>query len=190
MRREDMPKMEVIYLHTNAQLWTPRMWDTIPAEVQALVKDAQISIDAATAETYAVNRRGGKFETLLENLAFIQSLRASGQLRWLGFNMVVQENNFAEIPEFVRLGRRFGADNVSFQQLTNWGTFSDEEFAARAVHRPEHPRHRDLGKVLMQRIVTDPIVQLGNLTHTRETFRERTLPRKLQRALTRVLSTR
>jgi hypothetical protein len=62
---------------------------------------------------------GGKFETLLKNLRFIATLRASGPLEWLGINIVVQANIFAEMPDSVRLGRRFGVDTVYFHQLVN-----------------------------------------------------------------------
>jgi hypothetical protein len=110
LRRSDAPRLEVIHLHTNAVLWTERMWEAMSAEIRASIKHADISIDAATPGTYAINRRGGKFETLLENLRFIATLRAFGPLEWLGINMVVQANNFAEMPDSVRLGRRFGVD--------------------------------------------------------------------------------
>ena len=59
MRVEDMPHLEIIHLHTNGLLWNPAMWSSIPAPTRALVRYADISIDAATPETYAVNRRVG-----------------------------------------------------------------------------------------------------------------------------------
>lgn len=66
MKRADMPNLEAIHLHTNALLWTPRAWHHIAAEIRELIRTCGISIDAATAQTYAVNRRGGKFEKLLD----------------------------------------------------------------------------------------------------------------------------
>jgi hypothetical protein len=167
MRRSDMPQLQVLHLHTNAQLWTPRMWETIPEDIRALVKRADISIDAAEPETYAVNRRGGRFDVLLRNLEFISGLRADGPLEWLGINMVVQANNFAQMPAFVRLGQRFGVDTVYFHQLVNWGTFSDAEFASRAVHLPGHPQHAALRDVLDDPTFDEPIVHLGNMTECR-----------------------
>src|SRR3990172_6313378 len=38
MKRGDMPNLKKIHLHTNAQLWTPQMWSTIPKDIQQLVK--------------------------------------------------------------------------------------------------------------------------------------------------------
>jgi MoaA/NifB/PqqE/SkfB family radical SAM enzyme len=169
MDRARMPKLERIHLHSNGLLWT-RMWTTIPADVRALIRSAEISIDAARAETYAVNRRGGRFEDLLENLTLLRELRGRGPLEYLKISMVVQANNFLEMPEFVRLGQRFNVDNVYFSQLVNWGTFAEAEFRARAVHLPKHPRHAELVEVLHDPILSEPIVDLGNLTMTRSDY--------------------
>jgi len=167
MKRADMPQLEKIHLHTNAQLWTPTMWETIPAEIRALIQEADISVDAVTAETYAINRRGGTFERLWQNLEFISRLRANGPLKWVGLSMVVQENNFGEMPEFVRLAQRFNFNTAHFQQLVNWGTFTHEEFIQRAIHLPSHPRHHEFAKLLQHKIFEEPIVYLGNLTDVR-----------------------
>ena len=164
MKIAEMPNRPTIRLHTNALLWTPRIWSQIPHEVRNLIKNAEISIDAATSETYTLNRRGGEFSRLLENLEFISSLRKEGPLEEVTISMVVQENNFIEMPEFVRLGQRFQFDIVYFSQLVNWGTFSNEEFQRRAIHLPIHPRHSELAEVLNEDLLKDSIVYLGNLT--------------------------
>lgn len=183
MKRGDMPNLEQIHLHSNGQLWTAKMWNTISVEVQQLVRSAEISIDAASSETYAMNRRGGNFEKLLRNLEFISTLRRGGPLEFWKISMVVQENNFLEMPDFVRLGQRFGVDQVYFSQLVNWGTFSDGEFAQRAIHFPAHPRYKDFAKLLQDSIFDEPIVDLGNLTRIRNSMRNSfpNLPRQLHR---------
>jgi len=163
MRRQDMPRLKRLHIHTNAQLWTPKMWKTIPDEIQHMVKTAEISIDAASSETYSINRRGGSFRKLLENLEFISALRERNAMEWVGISMVVQENNFREMPDFVRLGKRFNF-GVSFSKLVDWGTFSQEEFCRRAVHLPSHPKHAGLLDLLKDEIFNEPNVYLGNLT--------------------------
>jgi MoaA/NifB/PqqE/SkfB family radical SAM enzyme len=168
MQRSKMPKLERIHLHTNALLWTPRIWASIPAETRELIRSATISIDAATPETYAENRRGGEFATLLERLAFIGELRVNGPLRYLEIHMTVQANNYKEMPQFAELGRRHNCDRVSFHQLLDWGTFSPEEFAARAIHLPAHPEHAEFLAMLVDRRMEDPIVYLSNLTDLKQ----------------------
>jgi MoaA/NifB/PqqE/SkfB family radical SAM enzyme len=164
MKREEMPNLERIHLHTNGLLWTPITWRKIPEEVRQLVKTTEISIDAASPETYAVNRRGGDFEKLLENLEFIGELRKYGFLTNVTISMVVQENNFTEMHEFVRLGLRFGFDTVYFSQLVNWGTYSDKDFCKKAVHHKGHPRYLEFVDILNNEICRHPIVYAGNLT--------------------------
>jgi hypothetical protein len=94
-------------------------------------------------------------------------LRREGPLADVTISMVVQENNFAEMPEFVTLGKGFGFDTVYFSKLVNWGTFSGVEYEARAVHQPHHPRHGELVALLQAEIFKDPIVNLGNLSELR-----------------------
>ena len=153
-----------IHLHTNAQLWTPRIWPKIPADVRERIASAEISIDAASEQTYARNRRGGDWNRLLENLAFISTLRSAGPLTMVKIHMVVQENNFLEMPAFVELGKRFGFDAVYFSRLLDWGVLSPEEIVARCVHRTGHPRHAEFLRILEDPRLRDPIVQLGNLS--------------------------
>jgi hypothetical protein len=167
MRLSDMPQLEKIYLHTNGLLWTQRNWERIHPEIRARVLEAHVSIDAASPGTYAINRRGGDFERLLRNLEFVARDLRPSPLLWLGVSMVVQENNFEEMADFVRLGQRFGVNGVYFSQIVNWGTFSDEEFSKRAIHLPEHPRHGELIEALRNPILDSPEVYIGNLSYLR-----------------------
>jgi len=157
------PKLK-LHLHTNAQLWTPAIWAKLPPGVRQIVATTEISIDAASERTYLLNRRGGSWTKLLENLEFISGLRASGPLEHLRIHMLVQENNFDEMPAFVALGNRIGADHIYFSHLVSWGTFSEEELAQRSIHLSSHPRHGELLEVLKHPALTDPRVDFGNLT--------------------------
>lgn len=164
MKSEEMPCLRNIHIHTNALLWTPRMWNKIPVEIKKLIKSTEISIDAASRETYSVNRRDGTFEKLLENLDFISMLRKYGPLDSVSISMVVQENNFMEMPDFVRLGKRHNFDFVYFSRLLDWGTYTEEDYQKRAIHLANHPKHFELIQLLEEGIFKDPIVHLGNLS--------------------------
>jgi MoaA/NifB/PqqE/SkfB family radical SAM enzyme len=164
MNRRKMLALKQISLHTNGQLWTCEMWSTLPEAIRGLVRSATISIDAARAQTYSVNRRGGSFEKLLENLELISQLRACGPLEHVKISMVVQNNNYEEMHEFVHLGKQYNCDVVYFSKLLNRGTFSAAEYRERAIHLPDHPRNSDFMNILKNDIFRDPIVQLGNLT--------------------------
>ncbi len=147
MKTSDYPKLKNVHLHTNGQLFTPKTWGMISG-INNKIKTVEISIDAASPETYGINRRGGSFPRLLENLAFIGSLRKANKLRFVTISFVVQENNFREMPDFVRLRDRFGFDHAYFSQLVNWGTFTPQEYLKRAVHLPGHPKHQEFLSII------------------------------------------
>ncbi len=155
INHRDYPRLQQVHLHSNGQLWDEKNWNNLPS-LHPLVSKAEISIDAASAETYARNRPGGDFLRLLDNLDFLRTLALEVKI-----SFVVQQNNFREIPGFAELGRRCGFA-VYFSQLVNWGTFSREDFSTRAVHHPDHPDHADLLDVLGQ-VAPLPHVDLGNL---------------------------
>ena len=163
MKLKDFPSLKTIHLHTNGQLFTPKTWQMM-SNINNFIRSVEISIDAATPETYAVNRRGGNFKRLTENLAFIQKLRSSGKLRFVCISFVIQANNFREVPMFIRMRERFNFDVAYFSQLVNWGTFTEKEYLARAVHLPEHPQHKEF-RTIMDAVDIHPTKMPGNRTN-------------------------
>ncbi|TYO99234.1 iron-sulfur cluster protein [Geothermobacter ehrlichii] len=153
--RQACPRLERLFLHSNGQLFTPENWRALP-NLHPLLAGVEISVDAATAGTYAVNRPGGDFDRLLRNLAFIAGLGVP-----LKLSMVVQANNFREMSDLAGLARRLGA-RCYFSALVNWGTFSRREYARRAVHLPGHPEHQAFLR-LLDTLRALPHVDLGNL---------------------------
>ncbi len=156
LNRLDYPQLRAVRLHSNGQLLNERMWQSLPG-LHPLLSEVEISIDAASAETYQRNRPGGDFATLLQNLDFISQLDC--QLR---LSMVVQENNWREIPQLLRLAQSLGA-KLYLSRLVNWGTFSREEFQRRAVEAQNHPHHAEL-KGLLQRLGKKSGIDFGNLS--------------------------
>ena len=152
----DFPRLKNIRLHSNGQLWDKALWESL-APIHSYVHAAEISIDAATAATYALNRHGGDFRQLLTNLHTIAGLPIA-----LTLSFVVQANNYREMPAFVKLAHSLGAA-VYFSQLVNWGTFSRQEFKARAVHQGDHPENADFLLVLRS-LSSTPGIDLGNLS--------------------------
>lgn len=148
-------ELPFIRLHTNGQLLTRELWEKLP-KLHAQVTEAEISIDAGTAVTYAINRPGGTFERLLDNLDYL-----AAQPFQLTLSMVVQRNNFREIPQLIELAGRLNA-KVYLSQLVNWGTFTREEFLSRAVHLEGHPEHAEF-KAVIRNLPDDKSIETGNL---------------------------
>lgn len=139
---KDGPK---IGLQTNGLLMA-RSWDELGLEGR--VTTVLLSIDAATSATYATIRRGGEFEDLLENLAFLSALRKRNGVDYVRLDFVTQAQNFREMPAAADLMRHFEFDHIKFQMLRSWNTWSTEDFVKQHVGHPGHPEYGALREVL------------------------------------------
>ena len=141
------PKLKYIHLHTNATKWNKKMWDSMK-NVHPYVKSCEISVDAATRDTYENKTRlNGNWDELMENLKFIATIP---NLTMIKPSFVVQQQNYKEMKMFYDLmigifGKR---STIYFGKIINWGTFSDDEFKQHQVHNPDHVEFQDFIKEL------------------------------------------
>jgi len=156
------PKLDIALI-TNGLLLTPAMWESIRASHSA-IQSINISVNAGKEETFLINQEGGSWQKLLDNLAFVKELRARNEINFFGFNYFVHENNFREMKGFVEFGKSYGADMITFANMQNWGTYSDEDFARIAVHLKGHPCHEEFCEILQDPIFRDPVCRMGNLS--------------------------
>lgn len=134
--RIKLPKVNHIHLHTNALLLTEKMWNSL-SQIHDLIKTIEISIDAATVETYDIVRRGSNWDGLMKNLEFISTIKMDNK----NVSFVVQDTNYTEMENFyVLMNKIFKNDiNVFFNKITNWGTYSNSEFAIKQIWNETHP---------------------------------------------------
>jgi len=140
-------------LMTNGQLFTDKNWGRL-SNLHGVPVQLSISIDATNKEMYERIRRGANWDVLLKNLAYISLLKVSGQIVHLRFNYLVQRENYSAMREFVTLAKRFNADEVWFQRITDWGTMKREEFHSIDVFHPDHPQFEQ-ASVLLRGILSD-----------------------------------
>lgn len=152
-----------IFLHTNGLLFTPTKWNEI-SSAQGSISKVEISIDAATEYTYSKLRFPGDFKLLLKNLDFISSLYKEGSIQDLKLSFVVQEENFREIPEFVKLGKFYNVSRVYFSGLDDWSTFWRKDYLNKAVHLEGHPLQKELIQILKRLDYQSDFIDLGNLS--------------------------
>ena len=139
------PMMERIHIHTNGLLWTEKLWNRMK-KIHPYAKSCEISIDAATKDTYENKTRiGGKWDVLLERLKFIVKIPT---IQHYIFSFVVQDTNYKEMYNFYKLIRDLGWDrkktkNIFFNHITNWGTYSDLEYESKDVSNPKNKLHED-----------------------------------------------
>lgn len=128
------------HIMTNGMLFTPREWERFPA-LHGRVNILSISLDGASAATHETLRRGARWDVMKQNLSFAGELRSQGLIDAFHLSFVVQAENYHEMGEMIALAERIGADGVYFGRITNWGTFSANEYKQKAVFLPEHPEH-------------------------------------------------
>lgn len=155
------PPGPVMELQTNGLLLDEAAWRELG--LGRHVDKVLVSIDAARADTYRVVRRGGSFERLMENLAFIARLRREGEVAYIRLDCVVQALNYREMPEIVELARRLGFDGAKFQMIRNWNTYGPAEFQRHNIGSPGHPEYPQLLAVLRDPRLTAPDVELWGM---------------------------
>ncbi len=150
-----------ISLITNGLLFNETNWKRIEGLYENINLD--ISIDAATKETYESIRIGGNFDILSKNLKFIGELRKSEKISHLMIRFVVQKKNYLEMVKFVELGKKIHADVVYFCKIANWNMYSEEEYAEMSMYDKNDDMKPELKEVLNNPIFKDPIVDLSNM---------------------------
>jgi sulfatase maturation enzyme AslB (radical SAM superfamily) len=134
--RKKYPNLNTVHLHTNAILFDEEMWEQMK-KIQSMVCIVEISIDAATKDTYELIRRGGHWETLIKNLKFISTL----PIAEIRVSMVVQDDNFMEMSLFYDLMSDIFKNKakIFYKKIGNWGTYTNEEFFNKEVFNEDHP---------------------------------------------------
>lgn len=124
----------------------------------------KVSMDAGTPETYAVTRRGGNWDKLVESIKFIvQWKKDTASNMEIMANFVVQTANYTDMVPYVELCETIGVTEIYFQRITNWGTFTD--FSQEAVWQTSHPLHQDFIKQLSHPSFKNAKVNWTNLTN-------------------------
>lgn len=142
-------------LRTNGILLTPKKLESL-RNIHYAIDLIIISIDAATNSTYEYVRGKG-FNKLINNLEHLGREKHAIGFRF-EIRFVMQAANFREIPDFVRLGKRVGADRVRFTKLHNWGTYTD--YNKENVFDQNHPLYEDYLNIMQDPILNDPIVRI------------------------------
>ena len=181
------PSLQTLVFRTNAQLLNQRMWDSFALNIQPLKdKVVDVSIDGASEESY-LQIRGGDWEQLQDNLNFIAKLRARQEITRFKVSMIVQKKNWHEMRDFLNMGKALGSDIVRFTILENW-CFTPEVFADYAVHKSDHPQHKDLLSLITDPIFDDPMVAFDGIFLELRNQALKTIGRELPSTPTRLAS--
>lgn len=154
---DEVPHLEKVTIVTNGSLMTENFWQQIqPHFISRL--ELVVSVDGVDEATYEQNRRGGRFSLLRKNL----DLASKRHLKDFYLSMVVQENNFLQMPLLQKMAQEYSA-RAHFIALRDWNTFEREEFLARQVTNSHHPRHHEYLKILRDASWQSDNCDLGEL---------------------------
>jgi MoaA/NifB/PqqE/SkfB family radical SAM enzyme len=155
---EDLVKnLWFMEMQTNGSLFNREFWDSIPPYLQKKLTVVQVSVDASSKDTYEnKNRIGGNWENLLGNIEFISKLP---EVQSLALSFVVQDNNFNEMKDFVRLGEKFDC-RVRFTRIKKWPSIDTDDYKTMNVFDVNHKNHQKLLEVLRDEIFKSPKVDM------------------------------
>jgi wyosine [tRNA(Phe)-imidazoG37] synthetase (radical SAM superfamily) len=133
----------VFHLCTNGLLCKKR-WDLVK-HLEPNIERITVSIDATCAPTYEKLRRGGNWDSLLENMEFLKNKCADTGMKF-HTRMIVQQDNQTEILKFYEFSKNFNADVVEYSRITNWGSYTPAEFKLIDVFEKSHSGYQNASK--------------------------------------------
>ncbi|OGS13032.1 MAG: hypothetical protein A2234_09520 [Elusimicrobia bacterium RIFOXYA2_FULL_58_8] len=164
---EQCPHIRIDF-QTNGTLFTEQIWRRL-WRCHRHVRNIAVSVDAATPDTYAVVRRGGDWGRLMENMKFLAGLRRDNKSLFIRFNMVVQQRNFHEMPQFVKEFLGTLCDSVKFFFLNDWGTWASRaEYERQCIWKKTHPEFQDFLRVLRDPVFNNSMVDMGDVFEYRQ----------------------
>lgn len=147
-------------IQTNGLLM-PTRWDRLGA-AQSHVKKLTMTLDAARSETYEIVRRGGAWPDAMAAMNFIKTLKAQGIQ--ISLRMVVQRQNYKEVIEFYNLARQYDVDQVEYLRLSDWRTWSNNEFRLNDVFDHQHPERKQALELMNLVKQLDRVFIVGDFT--------------------------
>lgn len=148
----DFPNVK-LNIQTNGLL-APTRWSKL-GKMQNNVTKTTMTLDAAKPHTYEQVRRGGRWKDAVKALEFFKHKQNEGMKFHL--RMVVQNANWQEIKEFYELAKSYNADVVEYVRLTDWSTWSEDEFRKNDVFDENH-LSRSLAKTYIDDLRQKPDV--------------------------------
>jgi len=120
------------------------------------ISTLQVSVHAATEETYNKITRTGNFKCVMKNLKWIAEQHKQGIFPIVLINFVVHSLNYKEMPAFVRLAQELDV-LASFWELQSWAGETEmlRQHEKYAVFEKQHPEHQEFLKVLKNPIFDD-----------------------------------
>jgi len=154
---KDFPNVNLI-VQTNGLL-CKQNWHKLK-DMQDRVKQITVTVDAAEPATYEKLRRGGKWENILNSLAWLSQKKKQNGMKF-HTRMVVQKDNIDQLENFYHLSKQFDVDFVEYGRISDWNTYSNNAFADIDVLDPMHPEFQHANQCLKNIMTLKDVLTYG-----------------------------
>lgn len=132
-------------LHTNGLLCNEKNLKEL--NILDRISVVEISLHATTKETYDKIVLGSDWNKVIKNIEWLAKLKKQGKIDDLLLFFVVDNINYKEMPDFVKLAEKYGAQ-AYFWTYRNWGVQNEKEARAMSIFDKRHRDYNDLVEVL------------------------------------------
>jgi len=168
LNRSDLPDCFEFCIQTNGNLITKNkeLLNKIHQQIDVVI----ISFDAATDKTYK-KVRGGKFQQVIEGVKFLTSLGVKVQTQF-----VVQQSNYLEIPDYIKLAKFLNVDQVGLYAMTRWSHMDHNWWKRNRIFNHPNTDFNFIADILVKHKDDQQLALCGNLKEfLQETLKERGL---------------
>ena len=141
---EEYPKIK-FDLHTNGLLCNEKLLKEL--NILDRLSVVEISLHASIKETYDKIVLGSDWNKVIKNIEWLSELKKQGKLDDLLLFFVVDNINYKEMPDFVKLAEKYGAQ-AYFWTYRNWGVQNEKEAREMSIFDKRHRDYNELVKVL------------------------------------------
>lgn len=120
-----------------------------------------ISIDAASKEVYEKVRRGGNWETLIENLNYIKRLTDNNPTFRVTSRYTIQKENLDDVIPFLSFSKQYNL-HVDYAVMEDWGVWVDN-YEENCAHLPAGGVYEKFIKVINDPIFTEYNINVDGL---------------------------
>ncbi|MGN0004940.1 MAG: SPASM domain-containing protein [Candidatus Gastranaerophilaceae bacterium] len=126
------------------------------------LKSVEISIHAATKETYDKIVRGGDFDAVMKNLRYFAKKKKEGEIEYIQATFVVSSINYREMIDFQKMVNDLEIASSFWEYRKYGGAEMDKNYDEIAVFEPYHPEHDQFVKIVNNDIFKNWNCDMGN----------------------------
>ncbi len=132
-------------LHTNGLLCNEKNLKEL--NILDRLSVVEISLHATTKETYDKIVLGSNWDKVIKNIEWLAKLKKQGKIDDLLLFFVVDNINYKEMPDFVKLAEKYEAQ-AYFWTYRNWGVQNEKEAREMSIFDIKHRDYNKLVKIL------------------------------------------